>query len=100
MTGAAGAEREQVMRWMEEGRTVVEIVQRVFTEVDRLKAENEAGQKERERLQHEGEQLRAEVGRLKADYERAQKERAETAQWFGAMMNEAVSRLRIERPAA
>jgi len=40
--------------------------------------------------------LRAEIIRLTAESERAQQERAETAQWFTAMLNQAASRLRIE----
>jgi len=94
------AERVQVIRWMEEGRSVLESVQRLLHECDQFKGAAEAAQKECARLQGECEQLRAEISRLTADGERAQKERAETAQWFTAMLNQAASRLRIENPPA
>ena len=99
-SGVVGTERDQVVRWMEEGRSVLEGVHRILHECDQFKGAAEAAQKECERLQHECEQLRAETIRLKADNERGQRERAETAQWFTTMMNEAASRLRIEHPPA
>jgi regulator of replication initiation timing len=95
-----GAERVQVVRWMEEGRSVLENVHKILSECDQLKGMAEAAQKECARLQSECEQLRTEISRLTAEGERAQKERAEMAQWFTAMLNQAASRLRIEHPPA
>ena len=95
-----GTEREQVVRWMEEGRSVLEGVHRILNECDQFQGAADAARKECERLQHECEQLRAEISRLKTEGERFKKERAENAQWFTAMMNEAASRLRIEYPSA
>lgn len=85
---------------MEEGQTVFERVQQLLHECDQLKGATEAAQKEWSRLRSECEQLRAEISRLRAESGRAQQERAETAQWFTAMLNQAASRIRIERPAA
>jgi hypothetical protein len=99
MTGVAlGAEREQVIRWMEEGRTILEIVVKLLNESDQFKAAAEAAQRESERLRQECERLRGDVNQLKADYERSKKERAEIAQWFSGVMSEAASRLLAERP--
>jgi predicted RNase H-like nuclease (RuvC/YqgF family) len=95
-----GEEWVQVIRWMEGGQAVFESVQRLLHECDRLQGATEATQKEYTRLQSECEQLRAEISRLAAESKRAQQERAETALWFTAMMNQAASRFRIERPAA
>jgi len=96
----AATDREQVVRWMEEGRSVLESVHRILHECDQFKGVAEAAQKECKQLKLECDQLRAEISQLKTDNERGQKERAETAQWFTAMMNEAASRLRIEHPPA
>jgi len=101
MSGTAvGTEREQVVRWMEEGRTILEIVVKLLNESDQLKAAADAARKENERLKYECEQVRGEVNQLKADYERGKKERAEIAQWFSSVMSEAASRLLVERPPA
>ena len=100
MTGAvAGTEREQVVRWVEERQSVLEGVHRILGEYDQLKGAAEAAQQECERLRQKSEQLRAEVSRLTAETERVQRERTETTQWLTAMLNEAASRLRIERPS-
>jgi len=96
----AGTEREQVVEWMEEGRSVLEILQKILHDGDRLREVAESAQKDSERLQRDCEQLRAEVSRLREDSERLQRERTETAQWFATMMSEAASRLHIERPPA
>jgi hypothetical protein len=96
----AGTAQEHVLRWMEEGPTVLAGIRCIVHEGTNLKRIAEATQKECERLRHEGEQLRAEVSRLTAETERLQKERADTAQWFTAMMNETAARLRSEHPPA
>jgi hypothetical protein len=96
----AGPAREQVIRWMEESRTVLDSVRSMLHECAQLKMVAEATQKECERLRHEGDRLRAEVSRLTAETARLQKERADTAQWFTAMMNETAARLRSEHPPA
>jgi len=95
-----GAEREQLVQWMEEGRSVLDILQKILHDSDQLREVAEAAQKDGERFQRDCEQLRAEVSRLKEDGERLQREGAETAQWFATMMSEAASRLRFERPPA
>jgi regulator of replication initiation timing len=101
MTGVAlGTEREQVVRWMEEGRTILEIIVKLLNDSDQFKAAAEAAQRENDRLRQECEQLRGDVNQLKADHERSKKERAEIAQWFSGVMSEAASRLLAERPQA
>ncbi len=101
MSGAGvGAEREQIIRWMEEGRNILEIIVRLLNDADQFKVAAEATQKENERLRYESDQLRREVNQLTADRERSQKERAEIAQWFSSVMSEAASRLLIEHPPA
>jgi regulator of replication initiation timing len=97
---AVGAEREQIVRWMEEGRNILEIIVKLLNDADQLKVAADAAQRENERLRYECDQLRGEVNQLKADQERSKKERAEIAQWFSAVMSEAASRLLIERPPA
>jgi len=94
------SEREQVIRWMEEGRHILEIIASLLADYDALKATTEATREQNERLQREGQQLRDEIARLKAEHERSQKERAEIAQWFSSVMSEAASRLLVERPPA
>jgi chromosome segregation ATPase len=101
MSGAVvETEREQVIRWMEEGRHILEVIASLLNDFDQLKATAEAAREQNERLQREGQQLREEIGRLKAENERSQKERAEIAQWFSSVMSEAASRLLVERPPA
>jgi regulator of replication initiation timing len=97
---AVGAEREQIVRWMEEGRNILEIIVKLLNDADQLKVAADAAQRENERLRYECDQLRGEVNQLNADQERSKKERAEIAQWFSAVMSEAASRLLIERPPA
>jgi len=101
MTGVVvGAEREQIVRWMEEGRNILEIIVKLLNDADQLKVAADAAQQENERLRYECDQLRGEVNQLRADYDRSKKERAEIAQWFSSVMSEAASRLLIERPPA
>ena len=97
---AVGAEREQIVRWMEEGRNILEIIVKLLNDADQLKVAADAAQRENERLRYECDQLRGEVNQLNADQERSKKERAEIAQWFSSVMSEAASRLLIERPPA
>ena len=96
----AGTALERATRWVEDGRTVFESACRMLHECDQLKEAAGAAQKQCERLQQNCEELREEVRRLRAETERVQKERAESAQWFAAMIKEAASRFRIERPPA
>ena len=101
MTGVmVGAEREQIVRWMEEGRNILEIIVKLLNDADQLKVAADAAKQENERLRYECDQLRGEVNQLRADYDRSKKERAEIAQWFSSVMSEAASRLLIERPPA
>ena len=98
--GVAGTAQEEVLRWMEEGPTALAAIRCIVQEDTNLKRIAETALKDCERLRHEGDQLRAEVNRLTAETARLHKERADTAQWFTAMMKEAASRLRIEHPPA
>jgi len=117
ITEVEGAEREQVIQWMEEGRDVLGIIIRLFHDFDQLNGPLRTAETECQRLQamlsefqrmstlaeslnRECQQLRNEVSRLQADRARSQKEREEMAEWFGALMNEAVGRLRAGQPAA
>ncbi len=116
-SGAAGEEREQVIRWMDEGKTVLGIIIKILNDFDRLNGALDAAEKETQRLQgmltefqrisslaealqRECEQLRAEVSRLEADNERSRREREEIAQWFTTVMNQAAERLRAVQPSA
>jgi len=113
----AGEEREQVIRWIEEGRSVMGSLLGILNDNDRLKGALDASEKECERLrgtaeelervrnlaeslQRDTDQLRGEVSRLQADNERGQKEREELATSFTSFMNEAVSRLRPQQQPA
>ncbi len=116
-TVMAGEEREQAIRWIEEGRGIMGSLLGVLNDYDRLKGAVETAEKECERLQgkleelarlqnlaeslqRECDQLRAEVNRLQVDNERGQKEREEIATSFTSFMNEAVSRLRPQQQPA
>jgi len=96
----AGPEGERMIRWMEDSPAVFEGVRRMLRECAQVKEAAGAAQKDCERLQQQCEALREEVRRLQAETERLHTERAESAQWFTAMMKEAASRLRIEHPPA
>jgi len=101
MTGEMeGPEVDRMVRWMKDSPAVFEGVHRILREREQSKEAAGAAQKECERLRQQGEALREEVRRLQAETERLQKERADTAQWFAAMMKEAAARLRVERPPA
>jgi hypothetical protein len=96
----AGTAQEHVLRWMEDGPAVFEEVRQLLRERGQFKVVAEAAQTECERLQQQREALREEVRRLQAETERVRTERAETAQWFTAMIKETAARLRIEPPPA
>ncbi len=96
----AETERDQVVRWMQDGRHVLELMAKSLDDFDQLKARAEALQSENERLRLDGEELRAEVGRLTAEIERGKAEREAIAQWFAGIMSEGASRLGVERPSA
>jgi regulator of replication initiation timing len=93
-------ERDQVVRWMEEGRHILDIMGKLLNDFDAIKETAEGTQKENEALRRDCDLLREEITRLKADNERNQKDRAEIAQWFSSVMSEAASRLLVERPPA
>jgi hypothetical protein len=92
----AGTALERVTRWVEDGSAVFESACRMLHEYDQLKKAADAAQEERERLQQTCDAWRAEVRQLQADIERARTARADTAQWFSAMIKETAARLRIE----
>jgi len=96
----AGTAQEHVLRWMGESPAVFEGVRQLLRERSQFKVVAEAAQKDCERLQQQGEVLREEVRRLQAETERVRTERAETAQWFSAMIKETVARLQSEPPSA
>jgi regulator of replication initiation timing len=97
---AMEAERDQVVRWMQEGRHILDTIMKLLNDYDQLKATAQATQQENEQLRTDCDQLRAEIDRLRVENERGQKERAEIAQWFSGVMTEAASRLVIPRPPA
>ena len=99
-SGMAGPEGERMLRWMEESPAVFEGVRRMLRECAQAKEAAGAAQKDYEGLQQHCEALREEVRRLQAETERLRTERAETAQWFTAMIKETAARLRIEPPSA
>jgi len=109
----AGEEREQVIRWIEEGRNVMGSLLGILNDNDRLKGALEVSEKECERLrgtveelervrnlaeslQRDCDHLRGEVSRLQADIERGQREREELATSITSFMSETVSRLRAQ----
>jgi hypothetical protein len=98
--GVAGTAQEEVLRWLEDGPTALAGIRCIVQEGTNLKRIAEAALKDCERLRQEGDQLRAAVSRLTAETAHLHKERADTAQWFTAMMKEVASRLRIEPPPA
>ena len=95
-----GPEGERAIRWMEESPAAFERIRQVLRERSQFKVVAEAAQKDCERLQQQCKALREEVRRRTVDTERLQQERTETAQWFSAMIKEAVPRFRIEYPPA
>jgi hypothetical protein len=95
-----GPEGAQVLRWMEDGPAVFEEVRRMQRECAQVKVVAKAAQTDCERLQQQCEALREEVRRLQAETARVRTERAETAQWFTAMIKETAARLRSEPPPA
>ena len=99
-SGMAGTAQEHVLRWMEDSPAVFEGVRKLLRERSQFKVVAEAAQKDCERLQQQCKALREEVRRLEAETERARAERAETAQWFTAMIKATAARLRIEPPSA
>jgi predicted nuclease with TOPRIM domain len=97
---AMDTERDQVIRWMQDGRHILDTIMKLLSDYDQLKATAEATQLENEQLREEGERLRAELSQLRDDNERGQKERAEMAEWFSNVMSEAAARLAVRLPAA
>jgi hypothetical protein len=96
----AGTAQEQVLRWMEESPAIFEGVRQLLRERSQFKVVAEAAQTESERLRQQCEALREEIRRLTVETERLRTERAETAQWFSAMIRETAARLRSEPPPA
>lgn len=95
--GPSGA---SVIRWMEESPAIFESVHRILQEYDTCKEAVVAAQAERDRLQQHCEALREEVRQLQVELKRLQNERAESAQWFNAMMREAASRFAMAPPTS
>lgn len=90
-----GPEGERVIRWMEESPKIFEGLRQILQDYDQCKEAVGATQAERERLQQHCEALREEIRQLQTELKRLQKERAESAQWFAAMMREAAARFPI-----
>lgn len=95
-----GPDGERVIRWMEESPGVFEGIRRILHEYDQYKELAGIAQAEQGRLQQNCDALREEVRQLQAELKRLQKERAESAQWFAAMMREAASRFPVSPPPA
>ena len=83
-------EREQTIRWMEEGKNVLGTLLVLLEEYERMKASLEASERECDRL-------RGELSRIQGDLDRQRKDREEIAQWLSEFMGDAVSRLRGPR---
>ena len=94
-SGLAGPEAARVLQWMETGAVVVEHVRRLLQEYDQATEAARAAQAERDRLQQEGEALRAQVRQLHAELVRLQKDRADAAHWFATILQEAAARFPI-----
>lgn len=95
-----GPDGERVIRWMEESPTVFEGIRRVLHEYDQSKELAGIAQAEQVKLQQNCDALREEVRQLQTELRRLQKERAESAQWFAAMIREAAARFPISSPPA
>ena len=89
-----------MLRWMEESPAAFERIRQVLRERSQFKVVAEAAQKDCERFQQQCEALREEVRRLQVETARLRTARAETAQWFTAMIKETAARLRSEPPPA
>jgi uncharacterized coiled-coil DUF342 family protein len=94
-----GQDGERVIRWMEESPKIFEGLRQILQDYDQCKEAVGAAHAERERLQQHCEALREEIQQLQTELKRLQKERAESAQWFAAMMREAAARFPITPPS-
>lgn len=95
-----GPEGDRAIRWMEESPAAFESIRQLLRERSQFKVVAEAAQKDCERFQQQCEALREEVRRLQVETARLRTARAETAQWFSAMIKETAARLRSEPPPA
>jgi ABC-type uncharacterized transport system fused permease/ATPase subunit len=91
-SGMAGPERERLLRWLEESPTIFAAVRRLLHENDQAVAAAGAAQAERAQLQQQYGALRENYRQLFTELARLEKERADFAQWFTAMMLEAAAR--------
>lgn len=88
MTNVANAEvRERVIRWIEEGQSLLGILVGFLYEYERVRKRADAAEAECD-------QLREEVDQLRAETERHRSERAEVAESLAQFVNEVVPRLR------
>ncbi len=95
-----GPEGERLFRWMQESPSIFDGLRCLLHEYDQCKVAAEAAESERSRLQENCEALREEVRQLQTEVTRLQKERAESAMWFAAMMQEAAARFPVAPPPA
>lgn len=95
-----GPEGERVIRWMEESPKIFEGLRQILHDHDQCREAVGAAQAERARFEQHCEALREEVRQLQAELKRLQKERAESAQWFATMMQEAAARFPLAPPTA
>ena len=88
MTSVANAEvRERVIRWIEEGQSLLGILLGFLYEHERARKRADAAEAECDRLREEVDQLRAET-------ERYRSERVELADSLAQFTNEVLARLR------
>lgn len=99
-SGLAGPEAARVLRWMADSPAVFETLRRMLHEYDQAKETARAAQTEQDRLQQHCAALREEVQQLRAEVARLKKERAESAQWFATMLQEASARFPLTPPPA
>lgn len=91
-SGTAGPERERLLRWLEEGPTVLAGVRRLLSEYDQAAAAAGAAQAEWAQLRQQYDALRENYRQIFNEFRLLEKERADFAQWFTAMMLEAAAR--------
>jgi septal ring factor EnvC (AmiA/AmiB activator) len=85
---------------MEDAPVVFERLRRVLHEYNQTTEAARAAQAERERLLQQYDALREQFRQLHAELVRFEKERADAAEWFVAMMLEAAARFPTTPPPA
>ena len=84
---STGEVREQVIRWIDEGQSLLGVLLGFLYEYERVRKAADAAESECERL-------REEVGQLRAETEQYRSERTELADSLSQFTNEVLGRLR------